>query len=89
MDIIIALVFGFAIGYFWGQRMGRTKEALGERNEKILKLLDTKGTISNEDVEAALGVSDATATRILDELEKSGHLVQVGTTGQGVTYRRK
>lgn len=42
-----------------------------------------------EDVETTLGVSDATATRYLDELEKVGKLEQIGESGHAVRYKVK
>jgi len=39
-------------------------------------------------VENLLLVSDATATRYLDELEKEGKIKQVGKTGKGVFYEK-
>jgi len=86
MSTLIALALGLAVGYWWGKREGM---AVGTRQGKVLALFAQKPEISNDDVEVALGVSDATATRVLDELEKSGELVQVGSTGSGVVYRRK
>jgi len=35
-----------------------------------------------------LGVSNTTAERYLDQLEKAGKLKQIGKTGQGVTYNK-
>ncbi len=58
-----------------------------EKKSRVLELARGKDAISNEDVEFILGVSDATATRYLDELEKEGKIVQVGKTGSGVTYK--
>ncbi|PIR87759.1 MAG: hypothetical protein COU10_03010 [Candidatus Harrisonbacteria bacterium CG10_big_fil_rev_8_21_14_0_10_45_28] len=46
----------------------------------------TKKHLTNNDVEALLKVSDATATRYLDELESDGKIEQKGTTGRGVKY---
>jgi len=65
-----------------------------ENKKKILEIFRNKNEnneeqpqkITNNDVEKLLGVSDATATRYLDELEKEGKLKQVGKTGQGVFY---
>lgn len=46
-----------------------------------------RGTITNHEVQALLGVSDATAERYLQELESEGKLAQVGKTGNAVSYR--
>ena len=56
---------------------------------KVLNFLKEKGEITNDDVEKALGVSDATATRYLDYLQKQGLIVQIGKEGRFVKYRLK
>ena len=43
----------------------------------------------NNDVEKLAGVSNATAERYLDELEKEWKLTQHGTIGQNVFYTLK
>lgn len=48
--------------------------------EKIVAKAREKGSIANDDVEKLLRVSDATATRYLAELVKSGRLHAVGRT---------
>jgi Fic family protein len=45
-------------------------------------------TISNDEVEKLLHVSDATATRYLETLEKEGKIKQIGKTGKGVRYEK-
>ena len=59
-----------------------------EHLEKIKEFIKYKETIVNNDIQKLLGVSDATATRYLDELEKSGFLKQMGKTGQSVFYSK-
>lgn len=54
--------------------------------KKIIELLNEKNKITNNDVEKFLSVSDATATRYLDELEKEGKIKQVGKEGKFVYY---
>lgn len=54
--------------------------------DKILVLLDEKRNIANDDVEKLLHVSDATATRYLNQLEKERKIIQVGKTGRAVRY---
>jgi len=60
------------------------------RKRKIMEFfgssLNRKAT--NNDIEELLGVSDATATRYLDELEKEGLIKQVGKTGNAVYYEK-
>lgn len=59
------------------------------RKEKILNILKKEGKITNNKIESLLGVSDATATNYLQELENEGKIEQVGGTGRGVFYRLK
>jgi len=63
-----------------------------ERKEKILKYMgnpsNPSGQVTNNDVEKLVGVSDATAERYLDELEKEGKIRQVGKTGVSVYYEK-
>lgn len=54
--------------------------------DKIMARLSEKGKITNDEVEKLLRVSDATATRYLDTLEKEGRVRQEGKTGKGVLY---
>ena len=56
--------------------------------EAILEILKTQSPLTNNQIEQLLGVSDATATRYLEELEKEGRVRQVGQTGSGVYYER-
>ncbi len=56
--------------------------------QKILELFDSQARVLNDDVQKMLGVSDASATRYLDELEKEGKIKQVGEIGSGVFYQK-
>jgi len=58
-----------------------------ERKKRIVELLQEKSKISNNDVEKLLGVSDATATNYLQELENEKKIEQVGKTGRFVYYK--
>lgn len=49
-----------------------------ERLEKIVALAMHKGSITNNDVELLVHVTDATATRYLLELVKAGRLKRIG-----------
>lgn len=60
-----------------------------ENKEKILALLGERGELSNSDIREALGVSDRSVIRYMDELEREGKVEQVGNTGRSVTYRLK
>lgn len=56
--------------------------------DKIMSLFLKKQKIINDEVEKFLHVSDATATRYLDILEKENKIRQVGKTGHAVSYTR-
>lgn len=62
------------------------REKVEENKKKIVELLQKKPKITNDGVQKLLGVSDATATRYLDELEKEGRIKQVGRGGRFVYY---
>lgn len=56
--------------------------------DKIISLFAKRTSISNDEVEKLLHVSDATATRYLSQLEKEGRIRQSGKTGQAVKYTK-
>jgi len=56
---------------------------------RTLDLFNSDNHITNNDVEKALGVSNTSAERYLDELEGRGKIEQVGETGRGVVYKLK
>ncbi len=58
-----------------------------ENKEKIMDELQNKQKITNNDIEKLLNVSDATATRYLNELEKENKIEQIGKIGRAVYYR--
>lgn len=91
--IIVALV-GIALGMYLARRNGngliaKQVEQKAENKQKILEFIQANGKIQNNDVEKLAGVSNATAERYLDELEKEGKLTQHGSIGQNVFYTRK
>ena len=59
----------------------KIKERKRLRLEKIVQLAQKRGRIVNDDVEKLLHVSNATATRYLSMLVKSGQLKRFGTRG--------
>lgn len=67
-------------------------EKLGVRKKKkldrILEFLNKKNKITNDEVEKLLHVSDATATRYLEQLEKENKVHQVGKTGKYTYYEK-
>ncbi|MFC1775616.1 winged helix-turn-helix transcriptional regulator [Patescibacteria group bacterium] len=80
------------VGYYIGAITHRGVQRLSARSKKkeknksqILDFLRKNGEIRNNDIEELLGVSDATATRYLDELEKEGKITQRGES-KGTFY---
>ncbi len=102
LSFILGIIFGGVVVYLiihtkeqmrpWSgiaysvEKQHDEKEA---RKEKIIEVLRTKEKIKNKDVEALLGVADATATNYLQELEREGKIKQVGERGRFVSYRLK
>lgn len=72
--------------------LGKQAQEKAEHKRKILDSFDSaqdgNAGISNDDVRKMIGVSDATAVRYLDELEKEGAIKQVGKTGRAVYYQK-
>lgn len=100
----IVFVIGAVVGFWLGKKSKTQTKKKEIKNivreeapviardiakQDILKFLETNGRIKNNDVEEILGVSDATATRYLDELEKDGKIIQHKETGRGVFYTLK
>ncbi|TSC63769.1 MAG: hypothetical protein G01um101491_466 [Parcubacteria group bacterium Gr01-1014_91] len=92
--ILITLV-GIALGMYFARRNATTGfiakqvEQKSENKQKILTFVQEHGKIQNNDVEKLAGVSNATAERYLNELEKEGSITQHGVIGQGVFYTPK
>jgi len=59
------------------------------RKQQVYDFLKEQPEITNDEYQKLTGVSDAQATRDLDELEKQGLVEQIGKTGAHVVYRRK
>lgn len=101
MTQIILIIIGIAVVALLLSRKGRDKivgicaTAIGldakkqENKEKIAALLRERGELSNSDIREALGVSDRSVIRYMDELEREGKVEQVGKTGRSVAYRLK
>ena len=56
--------------------------------DKIMTLFLKKNKITNDEVEKFMHVSDATATRYLNTLEKENKIKQSGKTGKSVFYSK-
>lgn len=90
--LIVVLVVGIGIGVYFASRksigglIAKQSKEKAKNKKKILEFLRESEKVVNNDIERLLGVSDATATRYLDELEKEQKVRQIGKTGQGVFY---
>lgn len=86
---------GIALGMYIARRnttagfIAKQMEQKAENKQKILTFVQEHGKIQNNDVEKLAGVSNATAERYLNELEKEGRLTQHGTIGKNVFYTLK
>jgi len=68
----------------------REKEELKLENlSKLRSFIRGKERITNDEAERLLRVSNATAERYLNELEREDLLEQIGTVGKGVFYKVK
>lgn len=103
LNLIIIGIAGVILGTYLGRRRGiakkeEKKELLVEKQARekeenkrqIVEFFDgvPGKRAANDDIEKLLGVSDATAERYLDELEKEGLVRQVGQTGRQVYYEK-
>jgi len=58
--------------------MKKREDKKAEGKNSIMEMIKKKGRITNREVQESLEISDATATRYLDELEKEGKVAQKG-----------
>jgi Fic family protein len=97
---LLGILIGIGVGYWIGKKSKGDVQEIEKANQertqgkekakiKILEMLAGKNEISNDEVEKALGVSDATATNYLQELENEGKLEQIGKEGRFVHYHLK
>lgn len=101
MHPILYILIGFIVGVVVGRSfeskkikgIGKiTQERTGakqENKDKIVAYLKERNSARNNDIEKLLGVSDTTATRYFDELQKQGIVEQIGDVGRGVEYKLK
>lgn len=66
----------------------KIQERKRKKLDKIMGAFPESGKISNADLKKLLHVSDATATRYLEILEKENLIRQVGKTGHAVFYQK-
>ena len=94
--VILIAIFAFVVGFMMARKHFEHREHLdfieieaiekAMRLEKIIDFLEENEEIKNDDVEELLGVSDATATRYLEDLEEMGRIRQIGERGRYVHY---
>jgi len=92
--LIIVAIAGIALGMYFARKgkegfISWQMEKKTENKQKILAFVQEHGKIQNNDVEKLTGVSNATAERYLNELEKEGKLAQHGVIGPNVFYTLK
>ena len=95
----LGIWLGFALAL--RHRSGQTRQSRGggliaeqskektKNKENILDFLRENEKITNNDVEKLTGMSNATAERYLNDLEKEGKIIQHGKIGQSVFYTLK
>lgn len=96
IGLAIGIIIGVAVGYFIGKRNKSetfVNDAERIKDENIAKLKDHLNTqngneINNGDVRKMLNVSDTTACRYLNDLEKEGLIKQIGSDGPKVYYKK-
>ena len=90
--LLIVAVAGIALGAYFASRksvdglISKQVKKKMENKERILEFLEENERMTNNDVEKLLSVSDATATRYFNELEKERKVRQIGITGHAVYY---
>ncbi len=83
--------FDYAHGKSGSDLISRQMKEKADNLEKILAAFDKSPSsqgMTNDDIQKLIGVSDATVTRYMDELEKEGKVRQVGATGKYVYYTK-
>lgn len=72
----------------WRRFLDKVQIGKRKKLEKIMIMFSKKSKITNDEVEKFLHVSDATATRYLEILEKENKIKQTGKTGKSVFYSK-
>jgi len=94
--LVIGIIIGGVVGFFIGKR-NKSETFINDaeklKSENITKLKEylnsqTDNEINNEDIRKLLNVSDTTACRYLDDLEKEGLIKQIGSDGPKVYYKK-
>ena len=59
------------------------------RKQRILDLFEDNNELDNATIRESLGISAQAVVNYMDKLEEAGKVVQVGSTGRDVVYKRK
>jgi len=93
LTFLIIGLGGIVVGYYFAVRR-KTRDAVDKRSvekeenlRKVREYAAGREEVTNNEIEKLLNISDATATRYLDELEREGVLKQIGRTGRFVRYK--
>lgn len=95
LNLVMGFVVGFLVAWFVVRYATRyfynqyTKDKPEVRQKRAVMWMERYGEITNDKYQELYNVSDAQATRDLDDLEKQGKIEQIGTTGRSVTYKLK
>ena len=96
VGLIIGIIIGGVVGYFLGMHnksetfVNNAEKLKSENMTKLREHLNSlaDGDINNGDVRKLLNVSDTTACRYLDDLEKERLIKQIGSDGPKVYYKK-
>jgi len=66
----------------------KIQERKRKKLDKIMAQFEANPQVTNKDIQKALRISSATATRYLDILERENRIKQVGNTGKSVFYTK-
>ena len=90
LGVVIGIFLGsliFRVRYSGQDKANRARRLRIEAaKSKIVQHLKENKTIVNDEVQEILGISDATATRYLQELLEEGKIKRIGEEGRGVHY---
>ncbi len=89
LELFIGVVVGFVIARLVLKPKAVIEDPIAKRQRLVMDYLKKNREITNDEYQELTKVSDAQATRDLDELEKQGIVEQIGDTGKYVKYRLK
>ncbi|MFZ1019761.1 MAG: hypothetical protein WAN61_02100 [Minisyncoccia bacterium] len=72
----------------WKRLLDKVQIGKRKKLDRVMEMFAKQTKITNDEVEKFLHVSDATAERYLNILEKENKIKQVGKTGHSVSYTK-